>query len=320
MTETKPSNVATPINCPVCGSARSAPLFTSRNGYPILRCGDCGLTFTDDRRAPPPAELYPHFDQSDSVGLKMVRSGLSLFLRHREAMIRSIKPTGRLLDFGCGNGAFAGWMSLSGYEVVGLEPFSLGQSVTKDRLTLMQAPLEAVEGELGEFDVITLWHVLEHLKQPDRLLARLAERLRPGGVILVSVPNFRSWQRDLFNGGWFHIDPPRHLIHFDPETLRATLLRAGLEQVGERRFLPEYGSSGLVQSALNSILPRKNFLYELAKDRGALKGVSRASYALHLAASVSLGSPMLAASLPMEALASAGNKQAVLTVWAEKRP
>lgn len=307
-----------PTACPVCDSTDSTRRFASRNGYPILLCRSCGLTYTDDAEAPPPSELYPHFDQSETAGLKAVRSGLGLFLRQREAMIRRVKPSGRLLDYGCGSGAFANWMSLSGYDVVGLEPFSLGKPAVRDRLTLLRAPLEEVEGGLGEFDVITLWHVLEHVKHPDRLLERLSRRLAPGGVVVISVPNFRSWQRGLFDGGWFHLDPPRHLVHFDPDTLRATLDRAGLVKRGDWRFLPEYGSSGLVQSALNVALPRKNFLYELAKDRGALAGVGRASYAFHLAASILLGAPFLAASLPMEALAAAGDRQAVLTVWASK--
>lgn len=244
-----------PRACPMCGGARSSRLFVSRNGFPILRCGDCSLVFTDDRGAPPPSELYPTFDQSTALGLEVARRGLGVFLRQREALLRSLKPAGRLLDFGCGNGAFAQWMSRSGYDVVGLEPFSLGKTVSRDHLTLMQAPLEQVEQELGTFDIITLWHVLEHLTQPVEVLARLGRHLNPDGVLVISVPNFQSWQRALFRGGWFHLDPPRHLLHFEPATLSDCLGRAGFSQVGQHPFLPEYGSSGWVQSVLNACLP-----------------------------------------------------------------
>jgi SAM-dependent methyltransferase len=248
----------------------------------------------------------------------VARRGLGVFLRQREALLRSLKPAGRLLDFGCGNGAFAQWMSRSGYDVVGLEPFSLGKTVSRDHLTLMQAPLEQVEQELGTFDIITLWHVLEHLTQPVEVLARLGRHLNPDGVLVISVPNFQSWQRALFRGGWFHLDPPRHLLHFEPATLSDCLGRAGFSQVGQHPFLPEYGSSGWVQSVLNACLPRTNYLYELVKDRGALKGMSAASSAVHFTASMIAGLPVLALSLPVEAAASLGNRCAALTVVAKK--
>jgi SAM-dependent methyltransferase len=295
-------------------------LFDSRNGYPIIRCDACGVKFTDDRNAPPPNQLYPAFDQSDSVRNNAIRRTLGLFLRQRAGFVRSLKPSGRLLDYGCGNGSFAAWISCFGFEAVGLEPFSLSRTVTRERLTLIQAPLASVEDKLGEFDVITLWHVLEHLAEPVAVLQQLARRLRTDGVLVVSVPNFRSWQRTLFGGGWFHLDPPRHLLHFEPETLRDCLRRAGLEPVAERRFLPEYGTSGWVQSALNAVLPHKNYLYELAKDRGALKGISTGSAVTHLALSLVLGLPILAASFPLELASTLQNAGAALTVAARRAP
>jgi len=310
----------TQLACPICTETSTTRLFDSHNGYPIIRCDACGMKFTDDRNAPPPRELYPAFDQSDTVTKNAIRRALNIFLRQRAGFVRSLKPEGRLLDYGCGNGSFATWMSRSGFEVVGLEPFSLGKSEMRERLTLIQAPLESVEDDLGEFDVITLWHVLEHLVEPVAVLERLARRLRPDGVLIVSVPNFRSWQRSLFGGGWFHLDPPRHLLHFDPESLRDCLCRAGLEPTAERRFIPEYGTSGWVQSTLNAVLPHKNYLYELIKDRGALKDISTGSAVIHLASSLALGVPVLAASVPLEAGSTLVNAGAALTVAARRAP
>jgi SAM-dependent methyltransferase len=299
--------------CFVCGSGRSSLLLRAANGFPIQRCADCGVAFTDDRDAPPASSLYPAFDQTSSNMLTGVRSALSVFLRRREAVVRSLKPSGRLLDFGCGGGAFARWMAGRGYDVVGLEPFSLDEPITSDHLTLLRAPLEDVEASLGTFDVITLWQVLEHLRNPVQVLERLRRHLRPDGVLLVSVPNLRSWQSELFRGRWFHLDPPRHLIHFDPDTLRACLERAGLSVIGERRFLSEYGTSGWTQSVLNRLLPHQNYLYELIKDRGALAGLSAASSAAHLAASLLIGGPVLALTWPLEAVASAARGGAAVT-------
>jgi len=303
----------------VCDAEQTTEILRATNGYPILRCSNCHVAFTDAREAPAPDALYPKFDQSQSAPLQQVRAALSLFLRQRAALVRSVRPSGRLLDFGCGAGAFARWMSQNGYDTVGLEPFSLGDTKSAPNLQLIAKPLEAAAPELGTFDVITLWHVLEHLTHPAQTLQALSKHLKPDGVLIVSVPNFGSLQSTLFQGGWFHLDPPRHLIHFEAATLKDCLSRAGFSVENEWRFMPEYGSSGWVQSSLNRVLPHTNYVYELVKDRGALKSMGMASSALHLGASMVAGLPLLALSVPLEAIASALDKPAALTFMARPR-
>jgi SAM-dependent methyltransferase len=293
-------------------------VFQSKNGYPIVRCSRCRLVFTDMRSAPPPAELYPAFDQTDSGVPKVMRSSLGVFTRQRERVVRSVKRGGRLLDFGCGSGAFASWMSQAGYDSVGLEPFSLGRPTEADRLLLIREPLDSAAPKLGKFDIITLWHVLEHVTRPVDVLKKLSGLLAPDGVMIVSVPNFQSWQSRLFRGSWFHLDPPRHIIHFESDTLDDCLRGAGLSTTKRWAFLPEYGSSGWIQSTLNQVLPHRNYLYEVVKDRGALKDLGPASHGLHFATSLLVGTPTLALSMPLEAVASVFDRGAALTFAARR--
>lgn len=276
------------------------------------------MVFTDDRSAPSADTLYPVGGQSGHQFARRIGGLLSMFLRQRAACVQRLKSAGRLLDFGCGNGAFALHMRTAGYDVVGIEPFSLGETVKSERLELVRAPWDQVKDRLGVFDVITLWQVLEHLDRPVDMLKRLAPHLAPDGVMIVSVPNFSSVQSAAFGGGWFHLDPPRHVSHFEPATLERCLRLSGLTPVSRTDFLPEYGCSGWVQSSLNAVLPHTNYLYELVKDRGALRGMSAASSMAHLAASLALAPALLALSLPIEALASARGKGATLT-WAARR-
>ncbi len=301
------------LHCPMCGGAKTALEFTADNGYPIVRCETCRLVFTDARKAPPGDQLYPHFDQTDGPLQNSARKALSLFLNQRAGVVKRVKSSGRLLDYGCGNGSFAQAMSTRGFEAVGLEPFSLGETVSKPGLTLMRGSVESNAKELGTFDVITMWHVLEHLDSPVDTLSKLRALLNPGGVLVISVPNYGSWQSRFFKGRWFHLDPPRHLLHFEADTLKDCLQRAGFRQEQEVPFLPEYGSSGWIQSALNRVLPHQNFIYEFVKDRGALNTLSKRSLLSHFTTSVAVGTPLLVASLPAEFVAAQGNAAAALT-------
>jgi SAM-dependent methyltransferase len=305
--------------CRLCESNDTVEELHSWNNYPILRCRTCSMVFTDDRTAPAASSLYPVGGQSGQRFAKKIGWMLRLFLKQREMFVRRLKPSGRLLDFGCGNGAFALRMSQAGFDAVGLEPFSLGATVRSERLELIQAPWDQVKDRLGLFDVITLWHVLEHLDRPLETLNQLLPHLAPDGVLVISVPNFGSVQSAVFRGAWFHLDPPRHLSHFEVGTLERCLDLLGLVPSAHADFLPEYGCSGWVQSSLNAVLPHTNYLYEMVKDRGALEGMSALSSFLHLAGSVALAPPLFALSVPVEAVASAARKGAAITI-AARRP
>jgi SAM-dependent methyltransferase len=301
----------------MCGGRDHDPEFKSTNGYGVVRCAACRLVFVDARTAPPPSELYPPFEQTNTAAQRSARAALSLFTRQRAHFVESVQPRGRLLDYGAGSGAFARFMARRGFEVVGLEPYSLGVATEEAGLKLIRAPLAQVKGELGKFDVITMWHVLEHVAHPVELLEDLRELLAPGGSLVVSVPNFASWQSRVFTGSWFHLDPPRHLVQFEPDTLTDCLRRAGFRVTDQAPFLPEYGASGWIQSALNRVLPHKNFLYEWVKDRGALSSMSTLSKAAHFVASVAGSVPLFAASIPVEYVAAKRNRAAALTVAAQ---
>jgi SAM-dependent methyltransferase len=143
-------------------------------------------------------------------------------LRHRQP--------GRLVDVGCGRGDLGAVFVGRGWQVVGVEPSAAACSEAQARgIDARLGTLQDVPLEQGMYDAAVFHHSLEHTHDPVADLGRIREALRPGGVALVTAPNFGSWQRRRFGSAWYHLDLPRHRTHFTAAGLARSLERAGLE-------------------------------------------------------------------------------------------
>jgi 2-polyprenyl-3-methyl-5-hydroxy-6-metoxy-1,4-benzoquinol methylase len=138
---------------------------------------------------------------------------------------------GRLLDFGCGGGIFLERMAEQGWRVLGLDASAstVERIRTELRLPALVGSLPHPELEPASFDVITMWHSLEHVHQPLDTLRHAFRLLAPGGRLYVATPNLASWAYRWFGKDWFGLDLPRHLTHFTPASLRLMLERAGFQ-------------------------------------------------------------------------------------------
>jgi SAM-dependent methyltransferase len=178
--------------------------------------------------------------------------------------VQRAATSGRLLDVGCGKGSFLSYCTRQGWDAWGVEPSDNGRAMAKKRLghRVVATPDELAH---AGFDVVTLWHVLEHVDDPNSMLRELRRLIRPGGYILVCVPNIDSLQSRLGGAAWSHLDLPRHRVHFDSRTLCEALTRADYEVRWVDHFLPEFGVLGIVQTALNVLGCEPGFLYKLIK-------------------------------------------------------
>jgi SAM-dependent methyltransferase len=167
----------------------------------------------------------------------------------------------RVLDIGCGRGQLMRQFLALGCETQGIErrEFPVSSDLS-DRIHVGSLSDERFDDE--HYDLVILRHVLEHVDRPGELIDEIARHLSPGGVLIVTVPNFQSVQSSLFKGSWFHLDLPRHLFHFNADWLSSRFHRAGLNvtQVSYRE--PIQGVYGFLQSTLNLIRPG-NHLYRL---------------------------------------------------------
>jgi hypothetical protein len=169
--------------------------------------------------------------------------------------IRGRKQT-TLVDIGCGDGSFLLEARRQGWTVLGTE---LDLKIVSPDLDILGS-IEALRGR-APFGCITLWHSLEHFRDPVAALADLAGMLTADGVCVVAVPNSGGWQARLFKRHWLHLDVPRHLYHFSLPGLRVMFDRAGLDVVLVRHQEVEYDVFGWIQSTLNCIMPRPNILF-----------------------------------------------------------
>lgn len=145
----------------------------------------------------------------------MLRSKLRLV--ERESFLR----TGRLLDIGAGTGYFAHRAIKAGWDTVALEKSPAAREFAKNRFDIdmiAEDRLESLEKE--NFDVVTLWHVMEHIRDLDALWTELYRITKEEGVVIVAVPNTGSYDFGKYGAGWAALDVPRHLWHFNASVMQ----------------------------------------------------------------------------------------------------
>lgn len=138
----------------------------------------------------------------------------------------------RLLDIGCGNGAFLLRMRAAGWQVDGIEPDAEARAFASEAgLAVHAGPLDRESFGEGSFDAVTLNHVLEHLHEPRAVLAACLDVLRPGGIVWLAAPNGGASGLRRYGRHWFPLDPPRHLVFFTPDAIRCALLDTGFAEI-----------------------------------------------------------------------------------------
>jgi SAM-dependent methyltransferase len=197
--------------------------------------------------APPPAPEAYESPPNPRLA-RLTRPILARFDRARLTLLGP--PRGKLLDIGAGRGRFVASARTAGWSAEGIEPSARGVEAARAAygVSLQRGSLADTS---GTYAAITLWHVLEHLDDPDAAIAHVASLLPAGGRLLVGVPNLASVQAWIGRERWFHLDLPRHRTHFTPAGLRALLERHDFVVERERHVLLEHNPFGLWQSLVN---------------------------------------------------------------------
>lgn len=298
--------------CPGCGERQSVALmqaedFLTLDPFGVVHCRACSLCYIED--PPEPDSMSRYYPDSYFGKRHAVLPGF--FMQLRVNKLPPLPKGGRLLDIGCGAGDFVLRCRGAGWQVAGVEQRGAPIMQLKDSLGLDVIELDDLASLAdASFDVVTIWHVFEHLAEPREVLRHIRRILKPNGVLVLEVPNFGGWQGRFGGKDWFHLDVPRHQLHFDRGSLEKVITASGLTIQRWQTFSLEYDAFGLVQTILNRLGLRFNALFQFLIGRRDREGRTA------VVVSLVLLPLLLAVSLPVSALAAALGEGGVLRCWA----
>jgi 2-polyprenyl-3-methyl-5-hydroxy-6-metoxy-1,4-benzoquinol methylase len=228
-------------SCPVCGSQKFDPFISGKDffltgeSFSIVKCRDCGFRFTNPR--PKAEDLGKYYESSEYISHSDSRKGLfaSVYqvvrkytLSRKLSLISRYQPKGKILDIGCATGQFLNHMVENGWKATGIEPDEKTRSRAISEYGLEVFPEEQLNIlDKSSFDVITMWHVLEHVSDLNNRMEQLRTILKPQGTLIIAVPNCDSYDAKKYGEFWAGYDLPRHLYHFTKSDVKLLLEKHG---------------------------------------------------------------------------------------------
>lgn len=230
--------------CPLCKSARFlnhseiTDFAVTEEKFIICKCSNCDLLFTNPRPSQDEIEpyynfpeYYSHEDKAKSLTQWIYQKVRNNNISKKVSFIREFKKKGKLLDYGCGTGEFLKAAKRKGWKVAGIEPNEKARH--QANLKLKDRVKESIEetDKSASYDIITLFHVLEHIHELRKTSKKIIKHLKSSGYLIVAVPNYESWDGKKYGKYWAGWDIPRHLYHFNSNAMMAFKDEFGLELI-----------------------------------------------------------------------------------------
>lgn len=268
--------------CPICKGTLElnkliAPALDVYRGkmFAYSECAKCGVLVLHN---PPNKAEEVDYSESGYYQRKKVKwSGLfdkiiALYTAHRISITRhalgDISLYGkRILDIGCGKGRFLANAQQLGAVVSGIEPTlrSYEEAASRLQASVLHASMSKEMFAAESFDVVTMWHVFEHIPDPMSMLEDCHYALKQGGKLILAVPNYNGIIAKIGGAVWFNLDPPRHLVHYDAPSLTSLVNKTGFEAMKLIYVYPELTYLSALQTLLNKLPITNNFLFNYLK-------------------------------------------------------
>ncbi len=220
-------------HCPLCNSIQFATFLVckdhllSNKEFTITECENCYFRFTNPR--PPDDQLQNFYKSQNYISHSNIRKGFTNRLYHlvrnytirkKFSIVKKYASSTTLLDIGCGTGELLSYFKTKGWQAYGLEPDKNARdfAINNYNLNVIDFP-ELPQLQPSFFNVITMWHVLEHISNLNDFISMISNLLKENGTLIVAVPNSGSWDASHYKSFWAAYDVPRHLYHFTTETI-----------------------------------------------------------------------------------------------------
>lgn len=228
------------LNCAVC-HCNDHKLLHSLNDGVLVTCQSCGVVTFAPRPTLEELEAFYNngyhdkFSESAMANERFAQNRYQSLVQmlYRYAPKLVMQTERKLLDVGCGTGDFLQVAQQAGWNVTGTElaKDAVDRASEKVGGHILQGDITDIDLSDGSYNLVTSYHVVEHLLDPIAQLKRCHELLAPGGLLFVETPNIQSLGARLRGKNWSHIIPPEHIIYFSPASLRQALFRAGFNRV-----------------------------------------------------------------------------------------
>lgn len=227
--------------CPWCDSDKTQihlwakDLFLTQETFEIHECLKCGLLFTEPRPKPEEIgkyyqsdEYYSHKENKKGFIPRIYESVKKVNLKRKVNMATAGLQVGKMLEIGCGVGDFIQEMEQQGWDCTGIEPSNDAKAIAKKKVKAkLYEPQDISTLSDERFDLITMWHVLEHVDDLKDEIHHLQRLLKKGGRLVLALPNFKSYDAQYYKEFWAAYDVPRHLNHFCQETINTIFTKNG---------------------------------------------------------------------------------------------
>lgn len=280
-------------HCVCCGSVAISKVFecrdytVSKEFFEVWKCATCSFRFTQN--VPDKDGIGAYYQSAEYVSHSDTKKGAVNFLYHlvrnftlknKRNLIEKVTRVkkGVLLDVGAGTGAFANTMQNVGWEVTGLEPDETARRNALNNYSIHLAESNKLSAlQADTFDAITLWHVLEHVHDLHGSLEKFLQVLKPDGRLVIAVPNYTSYDSQVYQKCWAAYDVPRHLYHFSPNSMEILLKQKGftLESIRPMWFDSfyvsllsekyEHGKNNFLQAAFTGLISNIKALFNRKK-------------------------------------------------------
>jgi 2-polyprenyl-3-methyl-5-hydroxy-6-metoxy-1,4-benzoquinol methylase len=241
--------------CPICSFSKfqtdlvCKDYSVSGEFFSIMSCTNCGFKFTNPR--PDENEIGRYYDSPDYISHSNTSKGIinktyQLIRRYaiegKVKMLEKLKPSKKtVLDIGSGTGEFLSALKESGWTTRGLEPNEKARQMAKQKYSLQIGDTAEIAEEVDHsWDVITMWHVLEHVHRLDDMIKQLKRILKDQGTLVIAVPNVTSFDANLYQKEWAAFDVPRHLYHFSKQHIQMLFEKVDMKVI---KIYPMYFDS-----------------------------------------------------------------------------